>query len=100
MRAAKLRHYYANKEQYLERNRATKRRNQEFIVRAKSRPCLDCGIQYKPWIMQFDHRPGEIKLLNVSQARSRSLKTIKAEIAKCDVVCANCHADRTYKRSH
>jgi hypothetical protein len=27
-----------------------------------------------------------------------SIETLKAEIAKCDLVCANCHRLRTWKR--
>lgn len=61
-------------------------------------PCSDCGIQYRYWIMQFDHVRGE-KVGNVGEmAVSRTLKAVKNEIAKCDVVCANCHADRSYRR--
>jgi hypothetical protein len=49
--------------------------------------------------MQFDHRPGEGKSFDVASAvRGYSRKRILAEIAKCDLVCANCHAVRTYRR--
>ena len=99
-RESKRRHYHANKQQYLDRNKAVKIRNREIIVEAKSKPCMDCGIQYDFWIMQFDHRPGEVKKFNLSVAWWQSVKTIKAEIKKCDIVCANCHANRTYRRSH
>lgn len=47
--------------------------------------------------MQFDHL-GE-KQFEISQAIwTKSLLLVVEEIAKCDLVCANCHAERTHKR--
>jgi len=50
--------------------------------------------------MQFDHRPDEDKKENISDLVGLEVKweTILKEIAKCDLVCANCHAIRTYTR--
>lgn len=64
---------------------------------AKAKPCADCGIQYPGYVMQFDHLSD--KRFPLSNARSESVKTLLAEIAKCEVVCANCHAERTFRRS-
>lgn len=71
----------------------------EYIQKAKSIPCKDCHIKKGHWVMQFDHVRGK-KICNVSNyARySVSLKKIDTEIAKCDVVCSNCHADREHFR--
>jgi hypothetical protein len=67
----------------------------------KTGPCVDCGQRFHPAAMQFDHRPGERKEFDVSYAISRVGRArILAEVAKCDRVCANCHAVRTYKRRH
>jgi hypothetical protein len=74
-----------------------------FVNELKNKPCMDCGIQYNPWQMDFDHKPGMIKKFNISFKVGNGNTTIKAlreEIAKCDIVCANCHRDRTYKRTH
>lgn len=66
----------------------------------KQAPCLDCGRKFRPWQMQFDHVVGE-KLDDISSiARGGSTKRFWAEVEKCEVVCACCHADRTYRRSH
>ncbi len=36
---------------------------------------------------------------NISQMiHNRSWEDIEAEMAKCDIVCHNCHAERTYQR--
>lgn len=49
--------------------------------------------------MQFDH-VDDNKIENVSNlARRGSREEVLAEIAKCELVCANCHADRTHYRS-
>lgn len=58
-------------------------------------PCVDCG-ETDPVVLQFDHVRGE-KNFNVSEmfAARRPLKAIKAEIEKCEVRCANCHAIKT-----
>lgn len=84
----------ANQKEKMKRNRA-------YVVRAKSRPCIDCNVQYNPWIMQFDHRnPCEKKFEMSSLKNSYSIKKLQTEIDKCDVVCANCHLDRTYRGKH
>lgn len=64
----------------------------------KSGPCADCQNFYDPVCMDFDHRPGEIKRFEVSEAISRNfhITVLAAEIAKCDLVCSNCHRIRTY----
>lgn len=47
--------------------------------------------------MDFDHRDG--KAFSISQAwRACSWDKVLAEIEKCDIACANCHRERTYKR--
>ena len=61
--------------------------------------CLDCGYNKHPAALEFDHRVNEAKLFNIGEkVGAYSLDKIWAEIAKCDVVCANCHAIRTEER--
>jgi hypothetical protein len=74
----------------------------KMVTEIKSRPCADCGGTFDPVCMDFDHRPGEVKVAEISHLIARgAIDTIKAEIAKCDIVCANCHRVRTYrKRDH
>lgn len=72
-----------------------------WLVSLKAgRPCTDCGRIYPHQVMQWDHRPGLEKLGDVSEAFwGRSRDEVLAEIAKCDLVCANCHAIRTFSRN-
>lgn len=69
----------------------------KLIRDAKDQPCADCGVQYPYYVMQFDHVRGE-KRFNLGGGWNNSMEAIKEEIAKCDIVCANCHAERTYQR--
>ena len=74
-------------------------RGLDYIRASKERPCTDCGYQFHHSAMQFDHRPGTIKLFAIgTKGKTHRIETIQAEIAKCDVVCANCHATRTWVR--
>ena len=60
----------------------------------QTHPCMDCGIK-DIRVLEFDHL--DDKLENVSNLLD-SLVKLKAEIAKCEVVCANCHKIRTDSR--
>ena len=49
--------------------------------------------------MSFDHLDPSIKLDNIGTLITRNnLKLLLEEVDKCEVVCLNCHAARTYKR--
>ena len=58
--------------------------------------CLDCGTRDFA-VLEFDHRDPTSKTDDVSHLvrQAVSWQRIFAEIAKCDVVCANCHRRRT-----
>lgn len=64
----------------------------------KEVPCADCRVQYPFYVMQFDHVRG-VKEGNISTFLSnRQWKKAVEEIEKCEVVCGNCHAERSYSR--
>lgn len=65
----------------------------------KSGPCADCTSTYNPWQMSFDHREGTDKKFDISQMKSYSAEAFRIEIEKCDLVCLNCHANRTHDRA-
>lgn len=79
---------------------ATRRaRNRGIVDLAKDRPCEDCGLRFPPECMDFDHVRGE-KRGDVGRMAMQkgAVITLLAEIAKCEVVCANCHRIRTRVR--
>jgi hypothetical protein len=75
--------------------------SQNFITEyLAANPCVDCG-EADPVVLEFDHVRGQKrKVMSTLVAEGYSLKAIKEEIAKCDVVCANCHRRRTAHRGN
>ncbi len=64
------------------------------------RPCTDCGQVFDPQVMQWDHLPGFDKVGDISGSWvGRTQEEILGEIAKCELVCTNCHAIRTFRRN-
>jgi hypothetical protein len=92
------RRYVERREHVRVTTAAYKKERRDLIDRAKSVPCMDCGQSYPPYVMDFDHRDGEVKLNEIARMVKGSMASLLAEIAKCDVVCSNCHRERTYQR--
>ena len=94
-------HYAANRQRYVDQARDRKRvlareRSAYLIGFFKDHPCCDCG-ESDPIVLEFDHIFG--KSFNIGSAlRYRNWQSILDEIAKCEVVCANCHRRRTARR--
>ena len=103
-RACRKAWYDANAELHKARVLARNQRYRKELYRLMTdyllaHPCVDCG-ETDVRCLEFDHRPGEAKFRDVARMISNSLpwKRILAEIAKCDVRCANCHRRRTNER--
>lgn len=70
-----------------------------YLALKTGKPCADCGGAFHPAAMQWDHKPGVEKRANVGDLMRQAVKKhVLDEIAKCDLVCANCHAVRTFER--
>ena len=94
MKEARLRHYRNNKDAYILLKNKKKKEMIEYVKTIKEKtPCTDCGLNYPYYVIQDD----KIATINIL-ARSGSWKKLLKEIEKCEVVCANCHAIRTYQR--
>lgn len=59
--------------------------------------CVDCGYAEHACALDFDHVRGE-KKFNLGSIATNGWDKIKAEVEKCEVVCANCHRVRTMRR--
>ena len=89
---------YTTKEGRNERARLYQRRKREVTTAIKlASGCVDCGYKEHPAALQFDHVRG-IKHADISAVAKFSWDSLMAEIEKCDIVCANCHAIRTANR--
>src|SRR5438132_3789968 len=72
-------------------------RNVKLVNELKSKPCADCGETFPPHVMDFDHIG--VKFTEVSSlVRTHSTERLLAEVSLCEVVCSNCHRERTQRR--
>ena len=82
-----------------ERWRAQRRAQAWKLAELRDRPCIDCSGRFLPFVMEFDHRDPTAKSFEITRMLGHSgIERILAEVAKCDIVCANCHRDRTFRR--
>lgn len=89
----------ASKRAYACRQKTEKR---EWVNAYKlQKGCIDCGYNAHPAALEFDHLPEygprQITVSKLATAFT-SIKALLVEIAKCEVVCANCHNIRTENR--
>jgi hypothetical protein len=99
--AYKQEHYQANKARYIKRAAARRERvHTDNLKKAidyfKTHPCVDCG-ETDPLVLEFDHLRDKSFALSQGMI-DKSWDAILVEIAKCEVVCANCHRRRTLLR--
>jgi transposase-like protein len=64
----------------------------------RGHPCVDCG-ESDPVVLEFDHIGDKTAAIAALVSDGAPLKTIDTEIARCEVVCANCHKRRTARRA-
>lgn len=92
--------YYKKRNYYIERaaiRRLKQRRMGARFLRdyLLQHSCVDCHNN-NPLVLQFDHVRGAKKLeVGMMAAYGYAINTIIAEIEKCEVRCANCHAIKT-----
>lgn len=61
--------------------------------------CAKCGYNEHPAALDFNHVRGT-KLFNISQDPKIAWEKLEAEMAKCEVLCANCHRIHTQEERH
>lgn len=71
---------------------------QRIVNELKQSPCLDCGERFPSVCMDFDHVRGE-KRIGIAKmvVQTFSVENLLEEIAKCELVCSNCHRIRTHR---
>ena len=89
--------YEKDKQKTIDRNKRTKKRNLIWFEKLKSNlKCNRCGEDHIA-TLQFHHIDPTKKEINVGvMINTYSIKTIKKEIEKCEVLCANCHTIHHY----
>ena len=84
---------------YKASSKAARERRYKRFYELKSKPCIDCGGEYIPTAMHFDHIGTDKESGVANMLTQSSWEAIEKEIAKCELVCGNCHALRTAKRA-
>lgn len=78
--------------------RATVRQRLQDIKTASG--CVECGFNAHPAALDFNHRNPLEKEFTLSKEIWHPWEVIEVEIAKCDILCANCHRIHTYNNKH
>ena len=82
----------------IRKNAIERRRARRLIIwdHLMKNPCVDCGNS-DPLVLEFDHIDQANKSFEISErTKAGPIEELLAEIAKCEVRCANCHRARTY----
>jgi hypothetical protein len=97
-------HYQRNVAYYTakarKRNKAVHDENRkQMMAYFRDHRCVDCG-ESDPVVLQFDHVDRSVKRLEIGRLLQNRLSwsAILAEIARCEVRCANCHQRRTARQ--
>lgn len=105
-RAYSKAHYHKNikkrRAQLYVSNNKRKEKYRKVIKTAKDVPCDDCKVEYPSYVMDFHHVRG-VKLFTIGPVAgnaSVSMESLLQEIAKCVVICANCHRIRTHAEQY
>ena len=87
--------------EYSNRSSAKRRKKYADFIRdyKLETGCEICGYKEHACALQFDHIDPSTKLFNVARGRDYPWKIFLAEIAKCRVLCANCHAVHTHSKN-
>lgn len=98
-REAEKIHYAMSKERQesiLKTAQFQKERNLLIVEQAKKCGCQKCKEQ-RPYLMEFHHIDPENKVDCIAHMiKSASKEKLEAELAKCIVLCANCHREFHY----
>ena len=105
-REASRRHYAKHRDKVIASAKkysklARDRTRARIRTHLETHPCVDCG-ETDIIVLEFDHvgEAGSKEFIISNAARDGiGIKRLKAEIAKCEVRCANCHRKKTYERS-
>jgi hypothetical protein len=74
----------------------------EFVNKYKlERGCKLCGYKTHPVALELNHINPQTKEFSIAKRlASVSMDRLKKELAKCEVLCANCHQIHTYENNH
>lgn len=100
--AYRRRHYILHRDKYINKaqrwNRMQTRMLREFILKYLAvHPCVDCGNN-DIRVLEFDHENNKYMNVSVMIRNCHAVESVRREIAKCSVRCANCHRIKTFTK--
>ena len=78
---------------------ATQRRRKKVrrqLALERGGKCEQCGYDTNLAALQWHHRDPSTKEFNIAMFPTRSIENLRREADKCDLLCANCHAEVEY----
>lgn len=101
-KAYSQRYYQKNKPAIIARSRQSNiakiERNNLFICEyLKDKACVLCGTDYGT-VLTFDHLRDKFKEISEMVKSSYSIRAIEREIAKCRIICYNCHMEDEHRK--
>lgn len=89
--------YERNRIKVVEASRKQKAKNKAWLRKLKEQPCFDCGVEYPYYVTDYHHLDPTLKTMSVGRALvTIGRKKVEEEIAKCILLCANCHREREH----
>ena len=85
---------YQDRAQYLIKAVAKRRRKvKQMAIEYKGGKCQICGYNKYQGALEFHHINGKKEFGIGDKGYTRSWESIKSELNKCILVCANCHRE-------
>ena len=66
------------------------------LIEYKDGKCIKCGYNKCDQALTFHHRDPKKKEFGIANHMRYTLKALKKEVDKCDLLCANCHYEVHY----
>lgn len=90
-------HKDEHKKNVLVRKVSARQEARQFVLDYLStHPCIQCG-ESDPIVLEFHHVGGKEREISFMITGGYPIAKIQSEIAKCQVLCANCHRRKTVK---
>ena len=80
---------------YIKQGIERRKRYKRELVEYKGGKCEKCGYDKCLAVLSFHHKNRENKKFKISGS-TKSFKTLKKEVNKCILLCANCHLENHY----
>lgn len=93
-------HYQNNKSYYKDKEAKRRAKMKQWWREFKATlACVECGEDH-PAALDFHHRDPNEKDFILSKFAQKSIRSVKRELEKCDILCSNCHRKLHWNLAH